>query len=87
VKIALAITGASGAIYARQLLAALHTLQLQGSVTDVSLVYSDNARFVWQQELGHTDYERFPFRIWEKNDFLAPFASGSSDYAALLICP
>lgn len=86
-KIALAITGASGAIYARQTLSALQYLQEQAVVSEVSLVYSDTARFVWQQELGDADFSGYPFRTWEKNNFLAPFASGSSDYGALLICP
>lgn len=86
-KIALAITGASGAIYARQMLQALQILQENNVLSEVSLVYSDTAHFVWQQELGQPQFSKYPFRIWEKNNFLAPFASGSSDYEALLICP
>lgn len=86
-KIALAITGASGAIYAQRTLEALKLLQEQSVVSEVSLVYSDTAHFVWRQELGSADFSRYPFRVWEKNDFLAPFASGSSDYSALIICP
>lgn len=86
-KIALAITGASGAIYARQMLDALNQLLELGALSEVSLVYSDTAHFVWQQELGSPDFSKYPFRVWEKNDFLAPFASGSSDYTGLIICP
>lgn len=84
-KIAVAVTGASGSIYAKLLLNAL--VQLKNQVEEVSVVWSDNAFTVWQHELGNTDYKSFPFRVWEKNDFMAPFASGSSTYQALIICP
>jgi len=85
IKIAIAVTGASGSVYAKVLLEQLQRLSSQ--VEEVSLVWSDNAFTVWQHELGNTDYEKFPFRTWGKNDFMAPFASGSSTYSALIICP
>ena len=84
-KIAVAITGASGSIYAKVLLDKL--MQLQDQVKEVGLVWSDNAYTVWQHELGNKDYNSLPFKVWEKNDFMAPFASGSSSYEALIICP
>lgn len=84
-KIAVAITGASGSIYAQQLLLALQAAKDQ--VTEVSTVWSTNAHTVWQHELGNEDYLHFPFKSYDKNDFMAPFASGSSSYEALIICP
>ncbi len=84
-KIAVAVTGASGSIYAKVLLEKLQALSSQ--VDEVSVVWSDNARMVWEHELGNKDYEKIPFKNWEKNNFLAPFASGSSSYSALIICP
>src|SRR3569833_1338484 len=84
-KIAVAVTGASGSIYAKVLLEKLQ--QLKDQVTEVSLVWSDNAFTVWQHELGDSSYESFSFRKYDKNDFMAPFASGSSSYEALIICP
>ena len=85
IKIAVAVTGASGAIYAKVLLDQLQLLKDQ--IAEVSLVWSDNAFTVWQYELGNTGYDNFPFKRWDKNDFMAPFASGSSSYSALIICP
>lgn len=85
IKIAVAITGASGSVYARVLLDQL--VRLKDQVAEVGLIWSDNAFTVWQHELGNRDYEKYPFRVWDKNDFLAPFASGSSTYGALVICP
>lgn len=84
-KIAVAITGASGSIYAKLLLQKLE--QLKQQVSEVAVVWSDNAPTVWQHELGNEDYKNFPFQVFKKDDFLAPFASGSSSYSALIICP
>jgi 4-hydroxy-3-polyprenylbenzoate decarboxylase len=84
-KIAVAVTGASGSIYAKLLLQQLQAFKEQ--VDEVSIVYSDNAPTVWQYELGDEGYKNFPFRVFAKNDFMAPFASGSSSYGALIICP
>jgi flavin prenyltransferase len=84
-KIAVAISGASGAIYAKVLLDTL--LQLGEQLKTIDLIWSDNARTVWEHELGNKDYERYPFKVWDKNNFMAPFASGSSSYGALVICP
>lgn len=84
-KIAVAITGASGAIYAKRLLEKLASLTDQ--VSETALVWSSNAHTVWEHELGNRDFERQPFRTYAKDDFMAPFASGSSSYEALIICP
>lgn len=84
-KIAVAITGASGAIYAKLLLQKLE--QLKNQLTEVSVVMSTNAKYVWQTELGDETYNNFPFKYFEKGDFTAPFASGSAQYDALIICP
>lgn len=84
-KLAVAITGASGAIYAKVLLDKLQ--QLGDQLEEVSLVWSDNAYTVWQYELGNEVYKDYPFRVWGKSDFMAPFASGSSTYETLIICP
>ncbi|MBW7912341.1 MAG: UbiX family flavin prenyltransferase [Taibaiella sp.] len=84
-KLAVAVTGASGAIYAKVLLDKLQ--QLGDQLEEVSVVWSDNAYTVWQYELGNEAYKDYPFKVWGKNDFMAPFASGSSTYEALIICP
>ncbi len=85
IKIAIAVTGASGSIFAKVLLEQLQRLSVQ--IAEVGVVWSANAYTVWEHELGNKDYERIPFKIWDKNDFMAPFASGSSSYSALIICP
>lgn len=84
-KIAVAITGASGSVYAQLLLQKL--TQLKDQCAEVSVVISNNAKYVWQTELGNEDFKNFPFRYFEKMDFTAPFASGSAQYDALIIIP
>lgn len=84
-KIAVAVTGASGSIYAKVLLTKL--AKMTDQVAEVGVVMSNNAKDVWQYELGNKDYENLPFTFYEKSNFFAPFASGSSSYSALIICP
>lgn len=84
-KIVVAITGASGAIYAKVLLEKLK--QLPQEVVEVSVVWSEQAPGIWEYELGNKDYENISFKSFAKNDFMAPFASGSSSYEAMIICP
>jgi 4-hydroxy-3-polyprenylbenzoate decarboxylase len=84
-KIIVAITGASGSIYAKVLLEKLQKLSDQ--IETVGVIMSDNAKDVWKHELGNTDYEKIPFKIYSKSDFYAPFASGSAKYGAMIICP
>ena len=84
-KIVVGVTGASGAIYAKVLLEKL--VLLQDQLLEVAVVFSDNARDVWEYELGHKDYSRLPFKVYDKGDFMAPFASGSARFETMIICP
>ncbi len=84
-KIVVAITGASGAVYAKVLLDKLWAMS--GQIEEVGVVMSDNAKDVWEYELGNRDYERIHFPNYKKSDFFAPFASGSAGYDTMIICP
>ena len=84
-KIVIAVTGASGAIYARLLLQKLQ--QLAGQIQEVAVVMSDNARQVWKFELDNEDYNNIPYKIYAKNDFMAPFASGSARFDTMVVVP
>ncbi|MCX6296366.1 MAG: UbiX family flavin prenyltransferase [Bacteroidetes bacterium] len=84
-KVVIAITGASGAIYADVLFKKLQ--QLKEQIETVGIVMSDNAKEVWKFELGNSDYENLPYKIYAKSDFFAPFASGSAKYDTMIICP
>ena len=84
-KIIVAITGASGSIYAKVLLDQLVVLKDQ--IDAVGVVMSKNAKDVWEFELGNDSYKDYPFKYYEKNDFMAPFASGSAQYKTMIVAP
>lgn len=84
-KIVLAITGASGSIYARLLIEKLLTIKQQWQ--DVAVVMTDNAKTVWETELGNNDYTQYPISFYGTKDFMAPFASGSGRYNTMIIAP
>ncbi len=84
-KIIVAVSGASGSIYAKVLLDKLFLLKSQW--TDLSIVITDNAKLVWETELGQNDYNKYKAKYYEKNDFMAPFASGSGNYNIMMIVP
>ncbi|MBI3138848.1 MAG: UbiX family flavin prenyltransferase [Sphingobacteriales bacterium] len=84
-KIIVAITGASGSVYADQLLKKLIVLKDQWEA--LSLVMTPNAKEVWKTELGHESWTEFPVRLYGTTDFSAPFASGSGQYDTMIIIP
>jgi 4-hydroxy-3-polyprenylbenzoate decarboxylase len=84
-KIIVSVTGASGSIYAKVLFDKLQKLNAQ--IETVGVVMSDNAKDVWKHELGNEDYKNYPFTFYDKNNFYAPFASGSAKYNAMIVCP
>lgn len=84
-KIVLAVSGASGSIYADLLINRI-TGSTGGSV-ELAVVFSDNAREIWKYELGR-EFEPGPgLTLFTNNDFNAPFASGSSRFDTMIICP
>jgi 4-hydroxy-3-polyprenylbenzoate decarboxylase len=84
-KVVVAITGASGAIYAKVLLNKLKELSAQ--IKEVGVVMSDNAKDVWRYELDESSYQDFDFNFYDKNNFMAPFASGSAHFDTMIIIP
>lgn len=84
-KIAVAVTGASGSIFTKVMLDKLTAIK--ENFNEISLVWSSNAQTVWELELGTKAYEHYPFKVFGKDDFFAPFASGSAGYDAMIICP
>jgi 4-hydroxy-3-polyprenylbenzoate decarboxylase len=84
-KIVVAITGASGAIYASQLMEKL--LKIGSQWNELSVIMTVNARTVWETELNNQAYQQLPVKVYATNDFTAPFASGSSRYDTMIIVP
>lgn len=84
-KIAIAITGASGSIYAQLLLDKL--VRLKDQWNELSVVMTENAKQVWQTELKNENYKDYKINFFQQQDFSAPFASGSGQYQTLIIIP
>lgn len=95
-NILLAVTGASGAVYARQLLEALVKYDSNGRI---SIVVTEAARMIAAHELGVALAEdgrglesgltagAHELHFYAPCDFAAPFASGSSAPEAMVVCP
>lgn len=84
-KVVVAISGSSGAVYAKVLLDKLSVLIAQTEA--VGIVMSENARVNWELEVGAFNAGDYPFTFYSNKDFYAPFASGSARYGVMLVCP
>lgn len=82
-KVVVAITAASGAIYARQLLAALVA---SDEVERVALIYSANARAVVAHE-GEKMPEDAKIEVFDNDNLFAAPASGSARWDAMVVVP
>src|ERR1044071_10284588 len=84
-KIVIAITGASGSIYAKLLLEKLQAIKEQWD--DLAIVMTENAKQVWQTELGNDNYKNLSVKNYSTTDFNAPFASGSGKFNTMILIP
>lgn len=83
-NIVVAVTGASGSIYASRLLQKLSEMP-EGP--KVSVVFTKNGAAIWEHELPGVE-RKFPgMAVYGPDDFSAPFASGSALCSAMLVCP
>jgi 4-hydroxy-3-polyprenylbenzoate decarboxylase len=86
--IVVAITGASGALYAKLLLEKLCALREQ--IEEVAVVFSDSGREVFRYELGCDANDlptKLPVKLYDSRSFHAPFASGSSRFESMVVAP
>lgn len=88
-RIMVAVSGASGAVYAQGLLEVLPR-----AYETIYLTASDNARDIMRDEIDAEDvFDLVPasaaqrFRVLEPNDMSAPVASGSHEYDGLVVIP
>ncbi len=82
-RVIVAITAASGSIYARQ---ALELLIADEAVEQIALVMSSESRGVMAQE-GVTLPQSEKIEEFANSDLYAPFASGSSHWDCMLVTP
>ena len=85
-KIVIAVTGASGSIYAKRLIEKLGKTEIKPDACGV--IFSKNALDIWAYELKEEmDKLTLPFPVYDPHDFYAPFASGSAGYHTMVVIP
>jgi 4-hydroxy-3-polyprenylbenzoate decarboxylase len=84
-KVAVAITGASGSIYAKLLLE--KAVAMKDQWDELAMVMTENAKQVWKTELGNDEYKNLPIKNYSTTDFTAPFASGSGKFNTMILIP
>lgn len=81
-KIVIAISGASGSIYAKRLLDSLARTPHQ-----IAIVMSEHAQQIWREELDGFDIRQYDRPIYGIHDFNVPFVSGSNAWDASVVIP
>ncbi len=84
-RIAIGISGASGAPYAARLLDFLRA-EAAGLDLEPHLVFSKYGRLVWHDEVGR-DPSEYGFPVYGAGDMTAPPASGSAGFEAMVVIP
>ena len=84
-KIIVAITGASGSVYAKHLLEKL--IAKKNQLTEVALIFSENGKKVWEYEIGDYAINSKIIQQYSNDDFFSPVASGSAGYDGMIIIP
>ena len=85
IDLVVAVTGASGAIYAQELIYKLTAISEQ--IEKITLIFSNNAKQIWIEELGESSFNNIPFTIEQNNNFYVSSASGSSKFSVFIVCP
>jgi 4-hydroxy-3-polyprenylbenzoate decarboxylase len=84
-RVVVAITGASGSIYAERLLQKLFSFSAQ--IEEIALIVSETGRQVWDYELETDLPQSELIHQYENNSFFAPPASGSAGYDSMVVIP
>jgi 4-hydroxy-3-polyprenylbenzoate decarboxylase len=84
-NIIIAVTGASGALYGKLIFREIE--KHKEKIGKAAVVFSRNARGVWQHELGEEPVIPAFFREYDTHDFYSPLASGSSDFNSMIVIP
>ncbi|MDR0558828.1 MAG: UbiX family flavin prenyltransferase [Prevotellaceae bacterium] len=86
-KTVVAITGASGSYYAFKLLEKMEEASIRNE--DIALIISRNGKRVCEYEIGENSLDKIvgKYRVFDNDDFMAPFASGSSSFDTLIVVP
>lgn len=80
-KIIIAVTGASGSIYAKSIFEKLSIIEN----IDVHVIFSETGKQVYEYELNEK-YD-FPYTVYNNSDLFAAPASGSANFDTMIVIP
>lgn len=83
-KIIIAVTGASGSIYAKQLIQKLEGMQ--NHLQELCIIFSENGKKVWEFELEES-FNNSKIKEYNNTDLFSAPASGSARYTDMVIIP
>jgi len=84
-KVIVAVTGASGSIYAQKLIE--HMLLCSDKFKEIALIFSENGSKVWEYELGEIPVFPKPVIVYQNSNMFSPVASGSAAYDTMIVVP
>jgi 4-hydroxy-3-polyprenylbenzoate decarboxylase len=84
-RLIVAVTGASGSIYARNLFRKL--MEVPDQLDRCGIIFSDYARQVWKHELDGENIVDLPGTVYGNDNMFTPPASGSAGYRTMIIIP
>ncbi|HDP76310.1 MAG TPA: UbiX family flavin prenyltransferase [Bacteroidales bacterium] len=84
-RVIVAVTGASGSVYAARVIEKL--IELSARVNEVAVVFSENGKKVWDYELNNGIQFDSMVKVYNNSDMFAPMASGSAGYNAMVVVP
>lgn len=83
-KIIVAVTGASGSVYARMV---VETLLKAARVTEIALIFSTTGREVMEYEQQQIMLSDTRITLYDNSDMFAPVASGSAGFETMIVVP
>lgn len=84
-RVIVAVTGASGAVYAARVIEKLASLS--NYIDELAVVFSENGKKVWDYELNNGIQFDSMVKVYNNSDMFAPMASGSAGYNAMVVVP
>lgn len=86
INLLVAVTGASGAVYANRFLLKIRGKDLALQCGKVGVIFSKSGEDVWKFELNSDPCE-LPFQFFNNDDFFTPPASGSGAFNTMVVIP
>jgi 4-hydroxy-3-polyprenylbenzoate decarboxylase len=61
--------------------------EIQAPIEEIAVIFSDTGKEIWNAEIGSEFHNEGSAKEYDNDTYYAPFASGSSQYDTMIICP